>query len=95
MIPSEIESILRSHENVADASVFSITNNSGLDIFGCAWIILKDKSKQTDPEELRALSGRKVLDHIKFVDDFLMNENGKISKILMSKSFKSYLNISF
>jgi acyl-coenzyme A synthetase/AMP-(fatty) acid ligase len=93
IIPSEIELALRTHENVADANVFSITNSSGLDMCGCAWIILKDKRKNTSIEELKAIVGRKSIDYIKIVDDFPINENGKVVKTEMSRRFKIELNL--
>lgn len=93
MFPSEVETSLRDHPNILDANVFSITNNEGLDLCGCAWIILRDKSKEPTIDELQALSGKQVLKYVKFVDDFLMNDNGKTSKIDMSRLFKQELNL--
>lgn len=88
MFPSEVESTLRTHENVAEASVFSITNEQGLDLSGCAWVILKDKSKPTSVEELQRMCGRRVVENVKFVEDFPLSDNGKVLKIEMSRLYK-------
>lgn len=93
MFPSEIESVLRTHENVAEASVFSIKNDQGLDLCGCAWIILKDKKKKTTIEEIQAMCGKKVLENVKFVDDYPLNSNGKINKLEMASIFKTELEL--
>ena len=93
MFPSEVEASLRDHPNILDANVFSIINNEGLDLCSCAWIILRDKSKEPTIDQLQALCGKQVLKYVKFVDDFLMNDNGKTSKIDMSRLFKQELNI--
>lgn len=92
VFPSEVESVLRTHENIADASVFSI-NNNGVDICGCAWVILKDKTKMTTVEELQAMCGKRVLEHIKFVDDFPLSEIGKVLKIKMSRLYQLELGL--
>lgn len=87
VFPSEVESVLRSHENVADAHVFSIVENQ-VDKYGCAWTILKDKSKPTSVEELQAMCGKRVIEFVKFVDDFPVSENGKVLKIEMSRLYQ-------
>ena len=95
IFPSEVESALRTHENVADASVFSIKTEHGLDLCGCAWVILKDKTRATSIDELRSVCGveRGMIEHIKFVNDFPTSENGKIVKIKMASLYKQELNI--
>ena len=93
VFPSEVEANLRKHENIIDANVFSITNGQGVDLCGCAWIVLKDKSKKPTLGELQAMCSKRVLQYIKFVDDFPTNENGKTSKIEMSRLYKQELNL--
>lgn len=93
VFPSDIESTLRTHENVLDASVFSITDGKGLDLCGCAWIILKDKSETTQVEELQMMVAKRVLQHVKFVEDFPVNENGKTDKKEMARHFRIELNM--
>lgn len=92
VFPSEVESILRSHENIADAHVFSIVENQ-VDKYGCAWIMLKDKQKPTSVHELQSLCGKRVLEHVKFVDDFPVSENGKVLKTEMARLFKLELGL--
>jgi len=92
VFPSEVESVLRTHENIAEASVFSIVNN-GVDICGCGWIIFKDKTIKTTVEELQAMCGKRVLEHVKFVDDYPTNENGKVVKLEMARLYRQELNL--
>ena len=93
IFPNDIESALRTHANVANASVFSIKNEFGIDLRACAWVILKDEAINTSVEELRSICGSGSIQHIKFVHDFPINENGKICKIKMSNLYKLELNI--
>lgn len=93
MFPSEVEANLRKHENIIDANVFSITNGQGVDLCGCAWIVLKDKSNEPTLGELQSMCSKRVLQYVKFVDDFPTNENGKTSKIEMSRLYKQELNL--
>lgn len=92
VFPSEVESVLRSHENVADAQVFSIVENQ-VDKYGCAWVILKDKNGSTSVKELQAMCGKRVIEYVKFVDDFPVSENGKVLKTEMSRLFKLELGL--
>lgn len=92
IFPSEVESVLRAHENIADVHVFSIVENE-VDKYGCAWIRLKEKTKPISVEELQSLCGKRVLEYVKFVEDFPISENGKVLKIEMARLFKLELNL--
>lgn len=64
-----------------------------MDKYGCAWVILKNKSKPTKIEELQAMCGKRVIEFVKFVNDFPVSENGKVLKGEMSRLFKLELNL--
>lgn len=93
--PSEVESILRTFDNIAEANVFSIGNGK-FDIYACAWIILKDKSKHTSVDEIKSFCNKEVkllLNYIKFVDTFPTSANGKVFKSELSSLYKNELNL--
>jgi fatty-acyl-CoA synthase len=86
--PREIEEFLLTHEAIADAQVFGVTD----DTYGeqvCAWIISKSGALIT-PDEVIAyckdnIAHYKVPRHVRIVEAFTMTVTGKAQKFEMRK----------
>ncbi|MGV3729711.1 MAG: AMP-binding protein [Sphingopyxis sp.] len=94
VFPREVEDMLLTHTDVADAQVFGIAD-ARLGEAVCAWVRPREGTKP-DPEELREhcrarLSHFKVPRHICIVDDYPMTVTGKVQKFVMRERMAAML----
>lgn len=97
VFPSEVEAFLRTHENVNEASVFSLSVD-GFEKYICAWIILKDETQATTSKDIKSfcdkhLSSKRSPHFVKIVKDFPLGSTGKTLKTEMAKIYKKELYI--
>lgn len=92
--PSEIESFLFTHPDIAQAQVFGIPD-ARLGEVVCAWVVLRDGATLTQ-EDVRdfcrdAIAHYKVPTHVRIKDDLPMTVTGKPQKFIMREQMVTSL----
>jgi fatty-acyl-CoA synthase len=88
--PIEIENVITEHLSVAEAQVFSIPDERhGEEV--CAWIKLKPNAPQCQPDDIKKflkdkLAFFKIPKHIRFVNQFIVTQTGKVQKFKLSEA---------
>jgi fatty-acyl-CoA synthase len=92
--PAEIESFIRTHECVFDAYCFGLPDSRVGEEVGL-WVKLKPNAQLTKESLLEYCSGKiayfKIPKHIKFVESFPINANGKVQKFKMTEQMQKEL----
>ena len=93
--PAEIESFIRTNDQVFDAYCFGVPDKRiGEEV--CLFVKLKPNSTLTKEQLIEYCNGKiayfKIPKHVKFVDSFPINANGKVQKFKMTEQMVKELS---
>jgi fatty-acyl-CoA synthase len=88
---------MRTNDNVLDAYCFGLKDERvGEEV--CLWIKLKPNCELTESDVLKFCTGKiaffKIPKHIRFVQSFPINANGKVQKFKMAEQMKQELDLN-